>query len=301
MLPCDEMKKMLLISNPVSGRRLSMYYINDITRTFLDAGWLVSFYPTGYSGEATEMVRLNGSCFDAISCIGGDGTLNEVISGELSAGLNIPIGYIPSGSTNDFANCHRIPSDMIAAARIAVGNRTEQVDIGLFNGRSFAYVAAFGAYSWLSYTTPQNLKNLLGHSAYLLNVVPDLTKLKAECVRITADGKTFENEYIFGAVCNSTSVAGVLTIPEADVNTGDGKFEVILVRKPVDLPDFQELLRCIIMQEYSSSPLIDFTHASDIHVSCPGHLEWSLDGERGTPAPEIDIRVLPRRITLHVS
>lgn len=299
--PYTEMKQMLLLLNPVLGRRLSMYYINDIARIFTENGYLVTFYPTGYSGEVTEFIRENGARFDAITIVGGDGTLNEAIAGEVAADLNIPLGYIPSGSTNDFANCHHIPSDMLEAARTAIGHKIETMDIGLFNGRPFAYVAAFGAYSWLSYTTPQNLKNILGHSAYILNVVPDLTKLKPEHLLVTADGRELEGDYIFGAICNSTSMGGILTLPESLVDTADGKFELVLIRPPADIPDFQELLRSVITLDYEGSSLIDFLHVSDIRIECPTKPEWALDGERGTPASEIHIENLPRRISLHVN
>lgn len=154
----SQLKKLLLIINPVSGRRTSLRFLPDIIKIFSEGDYAVTVFPTGKSGDATQFAQLYGSEFDLIVCIGGDGTLNEVITGIIRGDCRTPLGYIPSGSTNDFAACHGISSDMLEAAQNIISGKPKKIDIGKFGDQYFSYVAAFGAFSWLSYTTPQNLK-----------------------------------------------------------------------------------------------------------------------------------------------
>ena len=186
---------------------------------------------------------------------------------------------------------------MLEAARSIVGGRPKRIDIGKFGEQYFSYVAAFGAFSWLSYTTPQNLKNMLGHSAYLLDAVKDLPKIRAHHLRLDIGEFTCEGDYIFGAVCNSTSVAGTISLPRAVVDTGDGKFEILLVHEPQTIIDFQNILLGIFTQDYSS-PFLDFFQAQSLKIEAPEELDWSLDGERGKGAERHEIENLAGRLTL---
>ena len=293
----SQLKKLMLIINPVSGRRTSLRFLPDIIGTFSANDYAVTVFPTAKRGDATDFAAGYGAEFDLIVCIGGDGTLNEVISGIIRGGCHTPLGYIPSGSTNDFAACHGISSDMLEAAQNIVNGKPKSIDIGRFGEQYFAYVAAFGAFSWLSYTTPQNLKNMLGHSAYLLDAVKDLPKIKAHHLKLDVGEFTCEGDYIFGAVCNSTSVAGTITLPRTVVDTGDGKFEVLLVHEPQTLIDFQSILLGVFTQDYSS-PFLDFFQADSLSICAPGELDWSLDGERGRGAERHEIENLGGRLTL---
>ncbi len=293
----SQLKKLMLIINPVSGRRTSLRFLPDIIGTFSANDCAVTVFPTAKRGDATEFASSYGAEFDLIVCIGGDGTLNEVISGIVRGGCRTPLGYIPSGSTNDFAACHGISSDMLEAARNIVNGKPKSIDIGRFGEQYFAYVAAFGAFSWLSYTTPQNLKNMLGHSAYLLDAVKDLPKIKAHHLKLDLGEFTCEGDYIFGAVCNSTSVAGTITLPKTVVDTGDGKFEVLLVHEPQTLIDFQSILLGVFTQDYSS-PFLDFFQTDSLSICAPEELDWSLDGERGRGAARHEIENLGGRLTL---
>lgn len=295
----DKLQRMLLIINPVSGRRTALRFLPDIIRTFTVSGYDVSVFPTGAGGEAEKYAKLYAGNFDLVVCIGGDGTLNEVVTGLSRGGHDIPLGYIPSGSTNDFAACHGIPTDMLRAARLIASGESKKIDLGKFGDRYFTYVAAFGAFSWLSYTTPQNLKNVFGHSAYILDAVKDLPKVKAHHLKFIADDFTFEGSYIFGAVCNSTSVAGTIMLPGNIVDTGDGVFEVLLVHEPDTLIDFQNILIGILNQDYSS-PFLDFFRTSSLKIEAPADLEWSLDGERGEGHSCIDIINLHQRLSLKI-
>lgn len=293
----SQLKRMMLIINPVSGRRISLRFLPDIIKIFTQKDYAVTVFPTGKVGDATDFARLYSAEFDLVVCIGGDGTLNEVISGMILGGHDVPIGYIPSGSTNDFAACHGISSDILTAAVNIVSGKPHRIDIGKFNGQYFSYVAAFGAFSWLSYTTPQNLKNVLGHSAYLLDAVKDLPKVKSHHLKFDIGDFACEGDYIFGAVCNSTSVAGTIMLPKTVVDTGDGRFEVLLVHEPRTLIDFQGILLGILTQDYSS-PFLDFFQTDTLKISAPKKLDWSLDGERGAGSDNIVIENLPARLTL---
>lgn len=293
----SQLKRMLLIINPVSGRRTSLRFLPDIVRTFTEAGYNVSVFPTGAAGEATEYARLYAPFYDMIVCIGGDGTLNETVTGRIMSGAKTPIGYIPSGSTNDFAACHGISSDMLTAASGIAYGCEHKIDIGRFRGQYFTYVAAFGMFSWLSYTTPQNLKNVLGHSAYILDAVKDLPKIKPQHLKLTTDSFSCEGDYIFGAVCNSTSVAGTFNLPRDLVDTGDGQFEVLLVHEPSTLIDFQNIVLGVLTQDYSS-PFLDLFQARSLRIEAPADLEWSLDGERGEGAEVIEVTNLEKELTL---
>lgn len=291
------LKKMMLVVNPVSGRRASQRNLSDIIQIFSAHGYAVTVFPTAKQGDATEFTRSYANDFDVLVCIGGDGTLNEVLTGMLQGCVDVPLGYIPSGSTNDFAACHGISFDMCAAAEAIAVGRPHPLDLGKFGDRCFSYVAAFGMFSWLSYTTPQNMKNKLGHSAYLIDAIKDLPKIKSEHLRFIVDGFACEGDYIFGAVCNSTSVAGTITLPSDVVDTADGLFEVLLVREPRTLFDFQELLLGVLTQDYSS-PFLEFFQTSSVSVEAPPDMEWTLDGERGEPIQSIMVENLKHRIRL---
>lgn len=297
MFPFSELKKMMLIINPVSGRRTSLRFLPDIIRIFYENRYAVTVFSTGKAGDATEYAKIYANEFDIIVCIGGDGTLNETITGIVESGCDIPLGYIPSGSTNDFASCHGISSDMLTAALNIATGKPKSVDLGKIGNHYFTYVAAFGAFSWLSYTTPQNLKNRLGHSAYLLDAVKDLPKIKSHHLKFDVGDFVCEGDYIFGAVCNSTSVAGTISLPDDIVDTGDGRFEVLLVHEPQTIIDFQNIVHGVLTQDYSS-PFLDFFQASSLKIEAPSELEWSLDGERGEGSAEISVANCRHKLTL---
>lgn len=276
-----------------------MRILPEVIRIFSENGRAVTVFPTGKTGDAAKYAELYAGRFDCIVCIGGDGTLNETVCGLVKSGNDTPLGYIPSGSTNDFAACHGIPSDVKTAALNIINGHVKEIDLGDFGGHSFAYVSAFGAFSRLSYTTPQNLKNILGHSAYLLDAVKDLSKIKAEHLRLRNDEFDCEGDYIFGAVCNSTSVAGTINLPDSIVDTADGKFEILLVHKPNSIIDFQSLLIGVFNQDYSS-PFLDFFQASSLEIFTPQDLEWAIDGERFVSGGTVNVTNLRRRLKLLV-
>ncbi len=287
-----EMKRLLLIINPVSGKKAILRYLPQVIRTFMDAGCLVTVMVTSRKGEATEFAAQYARDFDLVVCSGGDGTLNEVVSGLVKADIRVPVGYIPCGSTNDFAVSRGLSPDILSAAAAAASGQVTRYDVGRFGDFCFTYVAAFGAFSWLSYTTDQNMKNVLGHTAYLLDAVKDLSKVKPWHLKITADGSVVEGDFLFGAVCNSTSIAGTLALPADRVDTCDGVFEILLVREPRTLQDLEETIRGLLSQDYDV-PNLEFLHASRIHIEAPADLEWTVDGEFADCHEEIDVEPLP--------
>lgn len=296
--PLPYSRPALLIVNPVSGKKLVLRYIPEIVRSLMDANYLVTVCVTRQRGEATRLAQELGANYELICCAGGDGTLNETISGVALSGLDVPLGYIPCGSTNDFAQSHSLATDISEAAKNIASGRQTRYDIGRWGqDRYFTYVAAFGAFSWLSYTTDQNMKNLLGHTAYILDGIKDLPKIKPEHVVLTADGVRYEGDYIFGAICNSLSVAGTFELSPDDVNTADGVFEMLLIKSPKTLMDLDAIVRGLLNQDYSCS-FIDFCHVRHVEVENPPGLEWSLDGESSGVFEKATVELLPRFLNL---
>lgn len=287
-----DFKPALLIINPVSGKQMILKHLADITRTFMDGGYAPTLLVTGKRGDATEYASKYGRDYELICCSGGDGTLNETITGLARADFHVPVGYIPCGSTNDFATSHNLATDIPTAALNIASGKRHRYDIGSYGDSYFTYVAAFGAFSWLSYTTDQKLKNQLGHTAYLIDAIKDVSQIKPIHMKITVDGVLHEGDYIFGAVCNSLSVAGTIDLPESEVDTCDGVFEVLLIRAPKTMINLNNIVRGLITQDYSC-PDIEFVHGSDIVIENPPDLEWSLDGERSGIFSNVNIRPLP--------
>lgn len=237
-------------------------------------------YMTASRGDATAVTAQRATDFDRIVCIGGDGTFNEVISGLRRADCMCPIGYIPAGSTNDFANSLHLSKDLIQAARDIVDGSPRKLDIGRFNDRYFSYVASFGAFTKASYATSQSVKNALGHLAYVLGGIKELPSIRSKHVRFTLDHSTVvEDDYIFGAISNSTSVAGILTLSPDIVDMSDGLFELLLVRKPKSLIELSDCVLALTTQDYHS-PMLTFLNAGHLEIEAPEDMDWTLDGER---------------------
>ena len=273
------MKKMLFVMNPYAGMRKANRYLADIIALFNRADYDVTTYMTAGPGDAIEVVERKAREMDVVVCCGGDGTFNETISGILRSGCDIPVGYIPAGSTNDFATSLKLSSNIMQAAADIVVGEPQRYDVGRFGNRYFSYVASFGAFTRASYSTPQSVKNALGHTAYLLEGISELSQIKKEHVRLELDGRVVEDDFLFGAISNSTSVAGILTLDPRKVDMRDGKFEVLLVRSPVDLAEISECIRAVQKQEYNCS-MITFCSAEKIRVYANPDMAWTLDGEK---------------------
>ncbi len=274
------MKRLLLIVNPCSGKKKANRVLTDIIGIFNRGSYDVTVHMTAARGDATEVVAARAKEFDVIVCVGGDGTFNEVISGLRSAEADTPVGYIPAGSTNDFASSLKLSKDLLQAAQDIVDGAPRPLDIGKFNDRYFSYIASFGAFTRASYATSQSLKNVLGHFAYLLSGVKEVAAIRSKHLRVTlADGTVYEDDYIFGGVSNSTSVAGVLTLKEDMVDMSDGLFEVLLIRKPRNPVEMTACVHALLHQKYDT-PMLTLAVTGRVEVEAPSDMDWTLDGEK---------------------
>lgn len=291
------MKKLLFVMNPFAGTRKANRYLAEILSVFNRAEYDVTVYMTACAGDGAEVVARRAGEFDLIVCAGGDGTFNETVSGVLRSGVDVPIGYIPCGSTNDFASSLHLPSDPVKAAENIVQGQSQRLDVGSFGDRFFTYVASFGAFTKASYATPQSIKNVLGHAAYILEGIQELSQIKTEHVRFETEDTVVEDDFIFGAVSNSTSVGGVLTLDPSQVNLSDGQFEVLLVRVPRDFVEIRQCIQALQSQEYNCS-LISFFRAKQITVTGSPEMSWTLDGEHCPGSDTIRIADLNNGIRL---
>lgn len=272
------MKKMLFVMNPCAGLKKANRYLADIVSIFNRADYEVSVYITEKQGDAAKIVSQQAQKLDVVVCCGGDGTFNETMSGVLAAGVKLPIGYIPAGSTNDFANSLKLPTDVLEAARNIVQGKPVEYDVGLFEDRYFSYVASFGAFTRASYATPQSIKNALGHTAYILSGIQELSQIRQIGAKLELDGKELEGKFLFGAICNSTSVAGILTLDPSKVDMRDGQFEILLVRSPKDLTEVAECIQAFQNKTYDCK-MVSFRSASSVKITMDEPVDWTLDGE----------------------
>ncbi len=274
------MKKMLFIMNPYAGKRRANKYLTDILEMFNRADYLVTVHMTAGPGDATGVVQALAPGMDIVVCCGGDGTFNETVAGLLKANVDIPVGYIPAGSTNDFAASLHLPTEPLEAAQEIVEGVPVSYDAGSFCGRFFSYVASFGAFTRTSYTTPQSIKNALGHTAYVLSGISELSQIRPEHIRMEINGEVVEDDFLFGAICNSTSVGGILTLDPKQVDMADGKLEVLLVRSPQSLLELTECIAAVQSQQYNNCEMITFRSGSKIEITADPEMPWTLDGER---------------------
>lgn len=272
------MKKLQLIINPTAGMKQGKKYLADVVACFYDGGYISTVFVTEKRGDATEYVRSYASGYDMIVCIGGDGTFNEVVAGLIKGGVDVPVGYIPAGSTNDFAASLKLSSDVMEACEDILEGCERRLDIGMFNGRSFSYVASFGAFTKASYSTPQSIKNTLGHVAYILEGIKDIPQIHPEHIKIEANGEVIEGDYLFGAVSNSTSLGGILALDPDIVDMNDGVFEIMLIKSPENITDLNVVLKALSTKQYDC-PMIDFIKTQRAVIHASEDIDWSLDGE----------------------
>ena len=277
------MKRMLFVYNPTAGKGAAASHLSMMVDTFTKAGWLTAVYPTQGKQDATRVVRELGAYYDRVVCCGGDGTLSETAAGLMGLSRPPVLGYIPSGSTNDCAATLHIPRSYKKAAELAAGEKELlRWDIGSLNGQSFVYVAAFGAFTEVAYDTPQDLKNTFGHLAYIAAGIASIPSITPYHLKVEFDGQTLEDDFFYGMVCNTDSVAGMKNLPTDRIVLDDGLFEVILVRKPMNIWEIgaglQTLLRPGEVEE--GSALLSF-HASQLKFTSEKPIPWTVDGEYG--------------------
>lgn len=273
-------RKLLFVFNPKSGKGLIKNQLLEIVDIMVKAGYDPTVYPTQERGDATRKVKEDGANYDRIVCSGGDGTLDEVVTGMREAHLHIPLGYIPAGSTNDFACSLGVPNDMLKAAEIAVGDKLFLCDVGKFNDDTFVYIAGFGLFTDISYETPQEMKNILGHAAYILSAAKSLVSIPNYLMQVEVNGETIVERFIYGMVTNSVSVAGFKGLTGKDVKLDDGEFEVMLVKSPANPLELNEIISYLTGINTETKMVYSFKTDS-IKFRSRASVPWTLDGENG--------------------
>ena len=289
--------KVLFLYNPNSGRLLLKNHLWNIINIFNNADYDLTVRTTRREESISEYVKSVVGKFDLIVCSGGDGTLNQVVDGVVNSKTDIRIGYIPSGSTNDFATSINLDSSMEKNAELIVKGKERKIDLGKFNDKHFVYVAAFGMFSEVSYATNQTLKNSLGHFAYILEGAKSLNLAKSYHIEITCNNETFEDDYIFGMITNSLSIGGIYKIDKKNVTLDDGLFEVLLVKKPktlLELGEINEFFTGLI----DSCSMIKSFKTNRIILKPQEEMNWSLDGEDGGSPQEVQIDVLEKAYSI---
>ena len=284
-------KKLLFILNPRAGTMQASKNLSDILQIFSDSGCLTSVLVTTKSGDAREFAHRYANDYDVVACAGGDGTYNEMIDGVISSGAKCKVGYIPAGSTNDFGSSIGLSKNIIEAA-------------GSFNGRYFSYVASFGAFTSTSYSVPQNLKNILGHTAYVLQGIKDIVNIKSQHVKVITDEglpteRVIEEDLVFGAVCNATSVGGVLKLDSFRVDMNDGLMEVLLIKSPKNLLDVNSIARSLLANDLDTKD-IAFYSAKTVRFEMSSDVPWTLDGEYKEGESDIKIETVRDAVNILV-
>lgn len=295
-----EKKKILFIYNPKAGKAKIKSNLLDIIDIFTKAGYEVTAYPTQSQGDGLKAVKERRlGYYDMIACSGGDGTLDEVVTGMMQCDHRLPIGYVPAGSTNDFARSLQIPRNMIDAARTIVEGKDFGCDIGTFNEDIFVYVAAFGVFTEVSYETRQDMKNTLGHMAYLLEGMRSLSTVKAYKMKVECEELETEGEFLFGMITNSLSVGGFKNITGKYVRLDDGEFEVTLIKKPFNVTELNQLATALVNRNVSNDCIYCFK-TSSIKIASEEEVAWTLDGEFGGRHKEVAIENCRQGITIKV-
>jgi len=283
------MAKMLFVYNPHAGKETIKGHLLDVIDVFTKAGYEVVAYPTQCKGDGKRRVEEKGEDFDIVVCSGGDGTLDEVVSGMMSAEKKVPIGYIPAGTTNDFAKSLKIPSYMPKAAAIAAKGKKFPCDVGTFNDEYFVYCAAFGIFTDVSYNTNQSLKNVLGHAAYVLQSVKEIQDIKTYHMKITyGNGTVIEDDFLYGMITNSTQVGGIQNITGKGVKLDDGEFELTLVKRPGNPIALTNLVAAMLGNNVTSDKLINLK-VSHVTIDCDEDVAFTRDGEYGGMHKHVEI------------
>ncbi len=292
-------RRMLVVRNPRAGSFISQNTFLEAAGVIFKSDYNVYVYSTQCRGDATRIVAEEGANYDCIVAFGGDGTLNEVINGLMRLPERPVLGYIPAGTTNDFAAGLGLSKNPVKAAATVLEGETLELDVGQFcEERYFSYVASFGSFTKASYSAPQDAKNLLGYAAYLLEGLKSLSDIHPSHLRIQANGEEIEGDFIFGAVSNALSVGGMVKFDSAQVDLTDGLFEILMIRYPQNLADLQKILHDMATHHYGESDLILYLKAAEITVESDEPIPWTVDGEMGGTTASARVRNCHRAIRI---
>lgn len=287
-----------IVVNPNAGRQNFQKEMDGLQRAFAENGVRASMEKTASREMADEVIRRTvREKADALVCCGGDGTLSETVNRLLAAGGGVPLGYIPAGTTNDFANSLGIPREAAKAARLISSGEPKPLDVGRFGYKYFIYVASFGAFTQSSYNTTQSLKSSLGHLAYIIEGIKELPTIKSYHVCVETEEGAYEDDYIFGAVSNSTSLGGIIKLDSGKVDLADGKFELTLVKMPKNLIELNRIVFSLLGGKYDEE-LITFVHTGKAVFTCAEPMPWSLDGEYAAGGEKVEVEAVPQAIEM---
>ncbi|WMJ86185.1 diacylglycerol/lipid kinase family protein [Anaerocolumna sp. MB42-C2] len=292
-------KKLLFIYNPLAGKSKIKNWLSSIIESFVKGDYEVVIYATTGRKDAKNIVMdcLSRETYDLVVCSGGDGTLNEVISGIMHSEQNTCIGYIPSGTTNDFAYNLKLPKNLLGAAKVVLSGEAFPCDVGIINGEYFTYTAAFGLFTDASYETPQTTKNMLGRLAYILEGVKRLPNWKSYQMEITCGDKVMNDNFIYGMVANSISVGGIKGLTGKDVQLDDGQFEGIFIKMPQNVMDFQSIINDLLKGNLNSDHIFSFP-VKEILLTSEEMVPWSIDGEFGGEFQTVNISNLKQAVKI---
>lgn len=293
------MKKMLFIYNPNSGMGLLKPKLSDVLDIFVKGGYEVTVYPTQKYHDAVRKMGEYEEQYDLVACSGGDGTLDEVVTGMMKREKKVPIGYIPAGTTNDFASSLHISKNMLEAADTVVNGVPFACDVGEFNEDYFVYIAAFGLFTDVSYETKQSMKNVLGHLAYILEGTKRIFNIPSYRIKVTHDGETIEDEFIYGMVTNSRSVGGFKGITGKNVVFDDGKFEVTLFKTPRNPMELNEILGALALRKINPKRMYSFK-TNEVHFETEEEIPWTLDGEFGGVHEDVVVKDCQKALEIMV-
>lgn len=294
------MKKLLFVFNPFSGKALIRNHLFEIIDIMTKADYEVTIYPTQCANDAREKVEKEAAGYDLVVCSGGDGTLDETVAGLMNCGKKVPLGYIPAGSTNDFATSLSIPKEMEQAADVAVNGTPFSCDVGWFNGNNFVYVAAFGLFTEVSYKTSQEWKNVLGHAAYILEGIKCLHEIPSFRMQAEFNNCCIQDEFIYGMITNSTSVGGFKGMTGKDVELDDGFFEVTLIKKPKNPMELNEIIASLVNLADDTDMIYSFK-TKHVKFTAKQEISWTLDGEYGGDHVEVEIKNLQQAVDIQVA
>ena len=292
-------QRLLFIYNPHSGVGKVKTQLSDILEAMVQAGYEVTVHPTQAAGDAAQVAAAHAGDYDLVVCCGGDGTLDETVSGLMKGNIHVPLGYIPAGSTNDFAASLQLPKNMRKAAEVAVGGKDFPCDVGLFEDEYFIYVAAFGLFTEVSYQTSQELKNMISHAAYILEGVKSIGNHPSYRMRVEYEGGCIEDDFIYGMITNSLSVGGIKGMTGDNVALNDGLFEVMLVKTPKNIVERNEIVAALTKLRPESDMIYTFK-TKELQISPYQVIPWTLDGEFGGDRTQIHLKNLHRALTIRV-
>ena len=292
-------KKLLFVYNPKAGKAQIKNKLADILNIFAEAEYEITVAPTRGHDDARRIVENRSHDYELVVCSGGDGTLDETVTGMMQSGFQTPIGYIPAGSTNDFGGSLGLPKNMVRAAEIAVKGKDFSCDVGSFNKDIFVYIAAFGLFTDVSYETDQEVKNVLGHMAYLLEGMKRLSAVRSYPMRVEYEDNIIVDDFIFGMITNSVSVGGFKNITGKNVKLDDGVFEVTLIKKPRNPVELNNIMISLLNRDIDTNAMYCF-RTSKLILDALEPVPWTLDGENGGNHKRVEISNICKGIDIRV-